>query len=235
MELDRTSVTSLVGDLGFQLRWDLPTARHGALLVVALRDEPTERHFDPEVIRYWRADPTGRGRTAHVTIDTPMPFAHDFAWGPIEIEDRFGISNAWVSFGGVLEAWSPDPRTRIAAFRSPGPILRRGGHSQAYDRFAAELLAFFARMMVPIDFTPGAEQSISTTAPIVRYAAFLQHEIARLRANEAVRGAYGDDARIVRSEATRVSTTDPSAWRSGAELLRTLGLLREPVRTAART
>jgi hypothetical protein len=235
MELDRTSVSALVRDLGFQLRWDIPTGRHGALLAIAIRDEPTERHFDPELIRYWRTDPTGRGRIAEVTIATPMPRVQDFAWGPIEIQDRFGIANAFVSFGGSLEAWSPDPRTTIAAFRSPGPILRRGGHSQAYDRFAAELLAFFARMMVPIDFTPGAERAISMTAPIVRYAAFLHHERVRLRANEAVRAAYGEDARIVWSEANRLSRTDPDAWLAGAALLRTLGLVREPVRTASRT
>ena len=44
----------LVSDLGFLVRWDLPTAEHDALLVVALRETPTTRHYDPELISYWQ-------------------------------------------------------------------------------------------------------------------------------------------------------------------------------------
>lgn len=235
MDIDRRQVAELVRDLGFRLRWDLPNGRHDALLAVAIRDEPTERHFDPELIRYWRTDHLGRGQAAQLSFRTPMPSWRSMSWGPIEIEDRFGITNAFVSFGGTLAAWLHDEHTVIVAVHSPGPILRRGGHSQHYDRFAAQLLAFFARMMVPIDFVPGAERAISTASPLVRYAAFLQHELTRLRSNEAVREAYGEDARIVRVEATRIRATDPGAWRSGTELLRSTGLGRAPLRTASRT
>jgi hypothetical protein len=235
MDARHNAVAGLVRDLGFLLRWDLPTSRHDALLVVAVRDAPTERHFDPELIRYWRTDTRARGRHAELTIDTHLPTLRSFSWGPIEIEDRFGIANAFVSFGGTLEGWSPEPGTMIVTFRSPGPILRRGGHSQTYDRFAAELLAFFARMMVPIDFAAGAEHAISEASPLVRYAAFLQHELARLAHGNGVAEAYGADARLVRSEAARIQAVAPGAWRDGGELLQRIGLAREPVRTAWRT
>ncbi|HSK92714.1 MAG TPA: hypothetical protein VLA76_01500 [Candidatus Angelobacter sp.] len=235
MELDRSAVAALVVDLGFNLARDIPTGGRDSLLAVAIRARPTERHFDPELARYWRTDDHGMGRRAEISFGAPMPIERPFSWGPIELEDRFGISNAFVSFGGTLSGWRPDTSTLILAFRSPGPILRRGGHSQPADRFAAELLAFFARMMVPIDFMPGAERAIAEAAPLARYAAFLHHEMRRLRASREVVEAYGADARIVRAEALRLAATAPDAWLAGEALLERVGLDGAALRTAWRT
>lgn len=215
---------ALVASLGFLVRWDLPTDEHDALLVIALRDEPTERHYDPELVSYWRAGADGRGHRAELTRETPMPLATDFSWGPIHLVDRYGVTNAFVSFGGTLHAETTGPDTTVVSLRSTAPILRRGGHSQRYDQVAAEVTAFFGRLLVPIDFQPGAEASINVTSPLVRYAAFLQHDVRRLAAGELVREAYGPDARLVRAEAERVHRRDPDAWEAGRQLLLDLGL-----------
>lgn len=224
---------ALVADLGFLLDRDLPNGARDALLVLALRESPTRLHFDPELVEYWAADETGRGRRSQLTFTTRMPLCRPFGWGSIEVVDRFGVSNSFVSLGGELEARRLDPRTVVAAFTSPGPILRRGGHSQAYDQFAAELTAFFARMMVPIDFTPGAEALINHANAAERYAMFLQHELTRLGTNEQVRTAYGADARLVRAEALRLARDRSDAWAAGAGLLDALGLGRDGPRTAS--
>jgi hypothetical protein len=224
---------ALVADLGFLLDRDLPSGERDALLVLALRESPTRLHFDPELVEYWAADETGRGRRSELTFATGMPLRRTFSWGSIEVVDRFGVSNSFVSLGGVLEARRLDAGSAVAAFSSPGPILRRGGHSQAYDQFAAELTAFFARMMVPIDFMPGAEALISNADPADRYAMFLQHELTRLGANEQVRNAYGADARLVRAEALRLVQHRADAWAAGAGLLDALGLARDRLRTVS--
>lgn len=214
----------MVANLGFLVRWDLPTDGRDALLVVALRETPTKRHYDPELITFWRAGANGRGHRVDLSLLSTFPTQGPFSWGPIEIMDRLGVSNTFISFGGVMSAERTDPETVVVTFRSGGPILRRGGHSQRYDQLAAEMTAFFARLLVPIDFEPGAEARISATPPIVLYAAFLQHDVARLRAGELVREVYGPDVRLVRAEAERVARRDPVAWRLGGELLRDLRL-----------
>ena len=222
---------SLVADLGFLVRWDVPAADHDALLAVALRPVPTERHYDPELIRYWQVGEDGRCHRAELSLATSMPRQISYSWGPIELLDRFGIANTFISFGGTLTAECDERGTAFVAFRSSAPILRRGGHSQRYDHVAAAVAAFFGRLLVPIDFQPGAEQRIAATTPLVRYAAFVQHDAARLAASELVRDAYGPDARLVRAEADRLSRTQPEAWAAGLRLLDDLGLV-PPLRTA---
>jgi hypothetical protein len=230
-----------LADLGFLLDRDIPRGGHDALLLVAMRPTATLRHFDPERIEYWATDSEGRGRPAELTVASTMPLQRSVNWGPIEIVDRFEITNMFVSFGGMLladrvvEPSHPGETAVIAAFSSPGPILANGGHSQPYDQFSAELAAFFARMMVPIDFAAGAEARISAADPAARYAMFLRHETARLAASELVRDAYGADARLVRAEAARIAEHYPDAWQDGEALLADLGLSREALRTALRT
>jgi hypothetical protein len=225
--MDHEWMERLVADLGFALRWDLPKHGHGALLVVAMRQPPTERHFDPELIRTWCTDDKGRGHTVEMTIATPVPLHRRLSWGPIEIVDRLGVSNTFVTFGGDLEAWRGPDGATVVAITSPGPILSGGGHSQPYDRLSAALRAFFARLMPPIDFVPGIEHTVSDAGPAARYAAFLQHEAARLRTSAEVREAYGADAGVVVAEAHRLRARDPLAWRHGAALLSDLGLAPE--------
>lgn len=222
-----TDPATFVADLGFLLRRDIPTVERDALLVVALRPVPTERHFDPESIGYWRTGVDGRGHHAELTCESSVPQSTEFSWGPIEIVDRFGVSNTFVALGGTLTATRDHAGAIVATFRSSAPIVRRGGHSQRYDGIAAALTGFFARLLVPIDFQPGAERLIGAAAPVTRYAAFLQHEVPRLGI-QLVREAYGADARLVRVEAERLRLRDPAAWERGADLLARLGLGSSP-------
>ena len=215
---------SLVKDLGFLVRWDLANADHEAILIVALRREATERHFDPELIWYWRTGDDGRGRRRLVSVLSPERTAAPYSWGPIEIVDRLGVTNTFVSFGGSLTLERTAPDTLVGTFRSDAPILRRGGHSQRYDDIAAEITGFFGRLLVPIDFRPGAERLVAAASPLARYAAFLQYDQRRLATGELVRGAYGPDARLVNREAGRLARIDPAAWKDGARLLQELGL-----------
>lgn len=214
---------ALVANLGFLVGRDIPTPDRDALLVVALRATPTEGHFDPELLRYWRTGDHGRGHRAELTHASATPRRTDFSWGPIEIVDRFGVANTFVSLGGSLAADRDVAGTLLATFRSRAPILRRGGHSQRYDSIAAALAAFLGRLQVPIDFQPGAERLISSSPPATLYAAFLQHEVPRLGI-QLVREAYGADARLLHAEADRLRRRDPRAWEDGAALLARLGL-----------
>ena len=60
--------------------------------------------------------------------------------------------------------------------------MRWGGHSQGTDSLAGSIGAFFGRLIVPVDFTPGAAARIDAVTPRVLYAAFLRDEMKRRHA-----------------------------------------------------
>jgi len=214
----------LLADLGFSLiQSDRPAAPGGAHLLVALRAIPTLRHFDPEVITYWTSVEE-RGRGARLDRETPLPLERQLLWGNVRVIDRLGIDNRFLTFGGTLRAVALDPSETVVALNSPGPIARWAGHSQGLDPLAAEIGAFFGRLMVPVDFTPGAEARLAATPPLALYAAFVRHGHDRHAAAASFLGAEDALSGWIGAEAARLAAHDPGAWAAGADLLAELGI-----------
>ena len=148
--LAATELAGQVDHWGFVAHPDLPDRPGPAFLLVALRPAPTLQHYDPEAVDYW-VTKDGRGERRTLTHDTPMPQSQDYSWGLIRLVDRLGVSNEYLTFGGHLDA-ALIGDVVVAAFASQAPLLRRGGHSQVWDAGADALGAFFARLMVAVDF-----------------------------------------------------------------------------------
>ena len=210
--------------LGFLLESPFPERPGEARLLVAFRSRPTLEHFDPEIVRFWRTGQDRRGHPAELSLSTRTPLRAEFSWGRLEVIDRLGIENAFATLGGALTLDQAGPGMVVAVFTSPGPILRLGGHSQDVDRMALELGAFFARIMVPIDFEPGVEQAISAAAPLERYAAFVAFEHARYAAHAALRQEQPVIASHIAAEAHRLAGDQPASWDGGERLLARMGL-----------
>jgi len=208
-------VAGRVEDWGFLAHPDLPDAPGPAFLIVALRPEPTLRHFDPEAVDYWVTE-AGRGVRRSLEHATPMPRSEDFSWGLIRLVDRLGVSNEYLTFGGHLDAAMVDGAV-VAAFASPAPLLRRGGHSQGWDQGADVVGSYFGRMMVAVDFRPGFETAFADADPLTRYASFVRDVDQRRR----VRGATPDDdlGRLLHHEASRLADIDPVRWAAAGSLL----------------
>jgi hypothetical protein len=209
--------------LGFLLDGSFPEDAGPAGLVVVLHDHPTLAHFDPELIRYWRTGDDRRGHVDELTLASPLPVSHAYSWGKIELVDRFGIENDFVSVGGTVDV-EPTADGALVRFRSPVPILRMGGHSQAVDRIALDLGAFFGRIMVPIDFRPGAEEEVASAPPAARWAAFIAYERSRYAAYEALRDEHPAEAAILRHQDAHLHLDRPEDWSAGRRLLDALGL-----------
>jgi hypothetical protein len=202
---------------GFLAHPDLPDGPGPAFLLVALRPAPTLQHYDPEAVDYWVTE-AGRGRRRTLTHDAPMPRSEDFSWGLIRLVDRLGVSNEYVTFGGHLDAAAIDDVV-VAAFASPAPLLRRGGHSQGLDPGADAVGAFFGRIMVAVDFRPGFEEAFAAADPLTRYAAFVRDaETRRCRGGAGARLDH-QDVRLIRNEAVRLQASHPAKWEAGAALL----------------
>ena len=212
--------------LGFLLVSPFPPGGADSELLVSMRSSPTLQHFDTEVIRYWRTGQDRRGHPDELRARSPMPVRATFAWGKVELVDRLGVENVFVTLGGELSADHADPGEVVAVLRSPAPILRMGGHSQSADLVAPELAAFFGRLMVPIDFDPGVEQAIAAADPLTRYAAFVAYEYDRYHGHLLLRQEHPQQAQVVAEEAQRLRRSRPEAWSRGAALLERLHLQR---------
>jgi hypothetical protein len=157
-------------------------------LLVAIRPQPTEEHFDPESIDYWVTDGS-RGRAARIDVDARFPVAAQLSWGSILLTDRLGVRNEFLTFGGTVKARVTPEGTILCEFASPAPFMRSSGHSIEHDPVAAELEAFFARLKVPIDFVPGSENLIIRTSPPTLFCAFVQSIRDRLARSPGLRDA----------------------------------------------
>lgn len=215
----------VIAELGFSIvTGEDPDDPAATGLVVALRSEPTLRHYDPEAVSYWQAV-EGRGRSRHFDRDTPLPIEAPFAWGRITIADRLRLSNQWLSFGGTVRADALDDDTTVIAFSSPAPIQRWSGHSQGLDLLTPEMGAFFARLMIPIDFEPGAEARISGLSPWLLYCVFLQDAERRLARSKAMREAQAGFAQHVDAEHHRIEHAAPGDWAAAETELDALHLV----------
>ncbi len=228
--LDPPAAAHLLADWGFLAHADMPDEPGDAHLLVALRPAPTDRHYDPERIAYWVTE-HGRGVHAEIDVTTPMPVRGPFSWGTIRVEDRFRITNEWVSCGGDLQADRVNG-TVVCVFRSDAPILRSGGHSQGWDHGAANLAAFFGRIKIAVDYLPGFEGRVAAASPRVRFAAFIADLAARYRAAPLLPQVHPDLWRLVRAEEARLRADEPHAWEAGLELAAGAGLVETPLAPA---
>ena len=209
---------------GFLADPDLPDRPGPASLIVALRERPTLRHYDPEVVEFWSTE-DGRGAHETITRKTRVPLSIGVSWGEIRIIDRLGESNGYFSFGGRCDADVLDDAL-IVAFTSSAPILRRGGHSQGWDDGADAVGAFFGRLLVTVDYVPGFEERLAQSAPLARYAAFIRDEAAHQHSLPVEIREGRPFANAVRTEAARLHRDHAVAWADGE---------RSSTRSAARS
>lgn len=76
VQLDPASAAPLLAHLGFLACSDLPDRPGPAYLLVALREAPTRRHYDPEAIGYWVSE-GDRGVRRTLTRETRLPIDGD--------------------------------------------------------------------------------------------------------------------------------------------------------------
>jgi hypothetical protein len=214
--LDPASAAPLLADLGFLSSSDLPDRPGPAWLLVALRDAPTLRHYDPEAVEYWVSQHE-RGVRRTLTRDSRLPIDEDFSWGLIRIVDRLHVTNEYLTFGGRLRVDEVHGAV-VAVFTSPAPLLRRGGHSQAWDPGAESLGAYFSRFLLAVDYAPGFEARAARADPVTRYAAFVADAMARYRAGPTLRAQQSELWQVLRSEERHLQATHPDEWAAGIAL-----------------
>jgi hypothetical protein len=215
-QINPTTAAEFLRDLGFLLVPDEPELAAPSYLLVAIRARPTEQHYDPETITFWETVGP-RGVPAAIDHTTRMPWETTFSWGQINVIDRFGITNEYLSFGGDLSAASIDDMT-VSVFFSPAPMLRRGGHSQGWDLVAPNLGAFFGRLKAAVG-VHSLEAQATEAGPLARYCGFVMDYMSRHRTSEDLQRIDAVVWSWLRSEEARLRRTEPAAWARGQALV----------------
>jgi hypothetical protein len=210
------AAAALVAELGFRLIGDGSAGPEAGHLIVGLRARPTLRHFDPESIAFYGPVEGGAARDTIGQLALGTRLARVALWGHVHVIDRIPVENRFLTFGGELKLAGLEGGLTVAHLRSPVPIVRWGGHSQGTDSLAGAIGAFFGRLIVPVDFTPGAAARIDALAPEVLFTAFLcdavdrRHAAAKhgYEASELDRWLAGAWARARKDEPVRAAAEE---------------------------
>lgn len=208
---------TVMGELGFLVVPGVPGRDSTAYLLVAIRRRPTLAHYDPESVLYWTHAgvhdmPTCFDKSVPLPLDTP------FSWGTLRVTDRLGVANEFLTFGGRLKAALVDD-ARIAVFATPGPMVRRGGHSQGWDPGSAHLAAYFGRLRACLGRDPALDARVTAMTPLARYSAYLAGAIHGFAETPALSADRHAELRHLRAEADRMHRTHPEEWAAGQRLL----------------
>jgi hypothetical protein len=215
--LTPATAAAVMGDLGFLVVPGAPARDSTAYLLVAIRKGPTLAHYDPESVIYWAQ---GGAHDVPACLDrtSPLPIDRDFSWGPIHITDRLGVANEFLTFGGLLSAAQVDG-VRIAVLATPGPMIRRGGHSQGWDPGSAHLAAWFARLRAVLGRDAHLDALVASMSPLARYSAYLSGALDGFAETAALSRDRHAEIRHMRAEAERLRRDHPAEWGSGQRLL----------------
>jgi len=90
-------------------------------LLIAIREKPTQAHFDPELIRLYIRGEDGLAERVTLRLESPIR-SRDVCPGRVILLDRKEKRVDFFTFGGSLEVAST-PGERVYSLRSPAPIM----------------------------------------------------------------------------------------------------------------
>jgi hypothetical protein len=147
--MSEQSVLELMKDWGYYPLAELhPNSPGYSGLLVAIRKEPTGRHFDPQTLHLRLRDEYGRVRWSSLSWLSPLEGIGHICPGKVTLEDRSGKRVEFFTFGGSLEM-TLGPEEMIYSLRSPAPVLELTAPEETVpDQLAAEVEEFLARIEV---------------------------------------------------------------------------------------
>jgi hypothetical protein len=121
-------------------------------LVVAIRKQPTEKHFDPQTMRLRLRDKYGEARWTTLWLysprELPIEASIHVCPGEVMLRDRTDKRENFFVFGGLLEAVHV-PGETVYSLRSLAPILKLSDDPESVpDQLASETEALIGELQV---------------------------------------------------------------------------------------
>jgi hypothetical protein len=153
-------------------------------LLVAIRKQPTEKHFDPQAIRLRLRDKYDQAKWTtlglHSPLELPIKASLHVCPGEVILRDRTDKRANFFVFGGSLEAVSV-PGEAVYSLRSPAPILQLTDDPESVpDQLASETEALIGELQVRWGSDEeGFARRLAQVDPFQFYLATLQAILAR--------------------------------------------------------
>jgi hypothetical protein len=117
-------------------------------ILVAIREEPTGRHFAPQTLHLRLRDEHGGAGWRTLSWWSPLEGGVHACPGMITLQDRSGKQVEFFAFGGSLEV-TPGPGEMIYSLHSPAPVLELTIPEETVsDQLAAETEELLGRIEV---------------------------------------------------------------------------------------
>jgi hypothetical protein len=183
--VEEQSILHLMEDWGYYL---LPKSHPDSPgytgLLVAIRKQPTEKHFDPQSMRLRLRDKYNKAKWTTLWLRSPAELAIKASIhvcpGEVMLRDRTDKRVDFFVFGGSLEAVAV-PGETVYSLRSPAPILELTDDLESVpDQLASETQAFMGELEVRWGSDEeGFAHRLARVDPLQFYLATLQSLLAR--------------------------------------------------------
>jgi hypothetical protein len=153
-------------------------------LLVAIRKQPTEKHFDPQTMRLRLRDKhngvTWTTLGLHSPVELPIEASLQACPGEVILRDRTDKRANFFVFGGSLEAVAV-PGETVYSLRSPAPILQLTDDPESVPgQLASETEALIGELRVRWGSDEkGFNRRLAQVDPFQFYLATLQAILAR--------------------------------------------------------
>jgi len=169
-------------------------------LMVALRDRPSTKHFEPEMLHVRTCEPAGDVRSLRLTRTAVLEHEERLCAGRIVLSAASGERVELFSFGGTLQQL-PHPELCLFLLRSPVPLLELTEDESVAGQLSTEAEALLAE----IDAAGGPDQesfqrSLAAQDPVRLYAATIHSILDRFHRSESLEATYHRLGALLRSE-----------------------------------
>jgi hypothetical protein len=204
--MDRQSVLALIENWGYYpLPKSHPDSPGYSGLLVAIREQPTGQHFDPQTLHLRLRDEHGLARWRTLSWLSPLEAATGHACpGLVTLRDRSGKRVDFFTFGGTLEVTSA-PGEIVYALRSPAPVLELTAHDDAVpDQLASEVELLMGEMEERWGLDEqGYDRRVAAVEPFQFYLAALQSILFHYEHAQVLEKAYHQLYDVLRQEKER--------------------------------
>ena len=174
-------------------------------LLVAIRKQPTEKHFDPQAMRLRLRDKYDQAKWTtlwlHSPLELPIKASMHVCPGEVMLRDRTDKRANFFVFGGSLEAVSV-PGETVYSLRSPAPILQLTDDPETVpDQLASETQALIGELQVRWEADDeGFARRLAQVDPLQFYVATLDSILAHYERAHTLQEAFHEFYLALRKE-----------------------------------
>jgi hypothetical protein len=174
-------------------------------LLVAIRKQPTEKHFDPQSMRLRLRDKYDQAKWTtlwlHSPQELPIKASIHVCLGEVMLRDRADKRANFFVFGGSLEAVSV-PGETVYSLRSPAPMLQLTDDPETVpDQFTSETEALIGELQVGWGSDEeGFARRLAQVDPLQFYMATLNSILAHYERAHTLQEAFHEFYLALRKE-----------------------------------